>query len=373
MKADIWTNINFYGNLLIKPLINTVGIALMLENLSGDSGKQQGWDDFSYNSLGIGLGWAILCAVGESFSHRSLNTHNQTATSDTEMTPLKLLEDSKLESDSIEEDAKIESTDRIKTKRCCPIKTKYLLLGGDWLAHTTDTIGPLTLAFHFLKPGALSNTWNITVQIGILILAALSSYTEVRTCQHNLDEDDQDHQLDNSYSLQIETPNTHSQSGADIWVKINFPIEMLTIFLNNLVLVGALIDNSSKDVEISELSAPALLTGTGWGLVISISTAFCHYMLNSNHQSHHHMLTSRDTGGVELKWHHKLQQQLDRISHTIDRASPLGSVIRILVPREYSIAENLGVMLFTGVISAPIAYADSRTCGENVKKYQARM
>lgn len=373
MKDDLWTKINFYGNLLIKPLVNTIGIALMLENFSGDPGKQQGWDDFSYRNLAIGLGWAALCAVGESFSHRSLNAHNQPSTGDNEMTPLKLLDDSKLGS-NVEEDAKLKSTDGIKTKRLCPIKTKYLLLVGDGLAHTTDTIGPLTLAFHFLKPVDLSNTWNITVQIGILILAALSSYTEVRTCQHNLDEDDQDHQIDHSYSLQIETLDTHSHSGGDIWVKINFPIEMLTIFLNNLVLVGALIDNSSKDVEISELSTPALLMGIGWGFVISVPTAYCHYMLNSNHQSHHHMLTSRkNTDGFELKCHHKLQQTLDRISHTIDRASPLGSVIRILVPSQYSIAENLGVMLFTGLVSTPIAYADSRTCAANVVKYHARM
>ncbi len=373
MKADIWTKINFYGNLFVKPVINTIGVALMLENFSGDSEKQQSWADLSYTNFGIGLVWALVCAVGESFSHRSLNAHNQTSTSDTERTPFALLNKSELGTD-IEEDVKLASTAGTKTKRYCPIKTRHLLLIGDGLAHTTDTISPLTLAFHFLKPGNLSNGWNITVQVGILILAALSSYTEVRTCQHNLEEDDQELKIDTSYSLQIDAPHTHSHSGGDIWVKINFPIEMLTIFLNNLVLVGALIDNSSKDVEISELSMPALLMGVGWGFVISLPTAYCHYMLNTNHQSHHHMLTSRkNTDGVELKCHHKLQQKLDRISHTIDRASPLGSAIRILVPREYSIAENLGVMLFTGLISAPIAYADTRTCSANLVKFQARM
>src|SRR5262249_30286434 len=157
---------------------------------------------------------------------------------------------------------------------------KYTFLLGDFLAHTMDTYSPLTLAYHLLKPNSLNKRTNVAIQIFIIFLGCVSSVAEARTCKHNMDKDS-----DSSQTLEtIETTSTPKGRG-DIWIKISCLMDGTCIFLNNLIFMGALIDNINKDVEITDLSLLALIFGIVWGCLIAFPSAHCHFMLNSNHQS----------------------------------------------------------------------------------------
>src|ERR1700734_2966417 len=75
-KTDFWTGINFAGNLLIKPLINTISSAIAFETMAGTSNDNQSWYALSPTSLLFGVIVALVAAIGESASHSSLNSNH---------------------------------------------------------------------------------------------------------------------------------------------------------------------------------------------------------------------------------------------------------------------------------------------------------
>jgi len=364
-RADFWTNVNFYGNLLIKPVINTIAMGVALDNLAGFSSDQQEWASVSIYGLVTGSVMSVICSLGEARAHRSLNSHHQ----DEEEAPSYNL------MRPINNDIPVSYSEisliTANNKKICPITTTHLVLAADFFSHSFDVSGPLTIAYHALRQSSSSVWQNRGIQLGIFLLSCISTVAETRTCKHHLDLDNKDsahgHSHGHSHAENHGHSHGHSQGhSADFWTKFNFPIELLIIFLNNLIFMGTIIDMTDADAEISNLSKPALLLGIAWGTLIAVPTAYCHYRLNLNNQSqkniHHNEIS--DSKSSIFRY---IGRGCDTVSHVIERASPLSSTIKLMVSSKNSVL-NLGIMFLTSVASIPISIADSRTCAKNMKK-----
>ena len=380
-KTDFWTLINFIGNIVIKPVINTISSGITYDTMVvvvvGTSNDNQSWYELSPTALLVGASVALLAAIGESASHSSLNSNHQ-HNHDSHNENRGAIELSNLSSTQVPllnfEDNAQQTSESKTNETSCSSVVKYIFLFGDFLAHSMDTNSPLTLVFHLLKPNSFDKYpyANQIVQFCIILWSSLSSVAEARTCKYNMDKHLNSSQSLNSQSSEMTTTRKHS----DIWVIFSCLTDTTCIFLNILVYLGSLIDNISKDVEITDLSLPALICGIAVGIFIAIPSGHCHFMVNSNHQSKSTMLNSSNNQEIVLnKWQilwRKFQSKADQTSHITDRASQISSVVRILAPGELSIAKNLTLIFASGLTASVVSYADHRTCDQNALKYYGR-
>lgn len=162
--ADKWTNISSLAEFGTSFVSNFIWIAGLADVVTGADPEFLG---FSYIALGIGVGVAALNATGSFYSHRILNTRNQTIAS------------SNLVETGI-------NTNENPHEHASLTWGQQLALGGDYLSHTGDRAGFINTVVDAATKGTLSRWQRGLVYGAGTLFGLVASIADLRTCKNSV-------------------------------------------------------------------------------------------------------------------------------------------------------------------------------------------